>query len=809
MKRIRLIDFLIVTVVTLFLVVRVHAQTGSVSGTIVDEISNEPIPFANIIVQGTTSGAVTDFEGKYKIDNLKPGFIRLEISVLGYAKRLSEQIQIISNRTSNFDVKLEKSMQQMEEVVIESSPFTRRDESPLSMQTIGVAEIERAAGANRDISKVIQSLPGVASTPAFRNDIIIRGGSPNENRFYLDEIEVPNINHFQTQGASGGPVGLINVNLIREVDFQSGAFPANRGNMLSSLLSFKQLDGNKNKLKGKFTLGSSDLGLTLDGPLGKKTTFVFSVRQSYLQFLFGALGLPFLPTYWDYQTKIKYKINKKNEISLISIGALDKFKLNTEANETKQQRYILANLPVNGQWNYTIGAVYKHFSENSFQTFVVSRNMLNNQAYKYENNDESDPNGLVQDYKSQEIENKFRFEDNIRLGDWKLIVGVNYEYAKYNNSTYNRIVIPASSLGPARIDTIDYKSELNLNKYGAFVQLNRRFFGSRLKTSLGVRFDGNDYNESMANLLNQFAPRLGISYGLSDKWSINFATGRFTQLPAYTVMGYQRNGEFVNQKNGLKYITADHINGGVEWRPLASSKITLEGFYKFYQNYPLSTEKGISLANLGADFGIVGNEPVISASEGRAYGLELLAQQKLTKGFYGILSYTWVRSEFTNADGAYAPSSWDSEHLLTLTAGKKFKKNWEFGARWRYVKGRPYTPYLVPESYYRASYDINPRGVPDYTQVNSQRLAAFHQLDVRVDKTYNFKKWGLNLYLDIQNLYNFQSEDQPILYPVEDAQGNFVVSNPNAPYEQQIYEMEEIPNTTGTVLPTIGVIIDF
>ncbi|MGB0404389.1 MAG: TonB-dependent receptor [Salibacteraceae bacterium] len=795
----------------LFLGLVLFAQSGGVEGKIIDEISNEPIPFAAIVISGTTIGTTTNFDGEYSLKNVNAGFVRLEISVLGYAKKLSPEIQILSNKIVSLDIKMEKSSEQMKELVVESDPFVRPDESPLSMQTIGVTEIERAAGANRDISKVIQSFPGVASSPAFRNDIIIRGGAPNENRFYLDEIEVPNINHFQTQGASGGPVGLINVNLIREVDFQSGAFSANRGNMLSSLLSFKQIDGNNKKLKGKVTLGSSDLGISLDGPLGKskKLTFVFSARQSYLQFLFQALDLPFLPTYWDYQTKVKYKINTKNEISLISMGALDKFKLNTEANETKQQRYILANIPVNEQWNYTIGLVYKHYKENSFQTFVLSRNMLNNEAYKYANNDENDPDGLIQNYKSQEIENKFRFENNSRMGDWKFVYGVNYEFAKYNNSTYNRIVIPESDFGPSTIDTIDFSSDLNLNKYGLFAQLTRRFFSGRLTTSIGIRFDGNDYNTEMSNLLNQASPRLGVSYDLTDKWSLNFAMGRFTQLPAYTIMGYQENGEIVNKNNGLKYITANHINGGVEWRPLPSSKITVEGFYKYYQNYPLSLRKGISLANLGAGFGVVGNEPVSSSSEGRAYGVEVLAQQKLTKGFYGILSYTWVRSEFTNANQTYAASSWDSEHLLTLTAGKKFKKNWELGAKWRYVHGRPYTPYLIPESYNRATYDINPSGVPDYTRVNSERLPAFHQLDVRVDKTFEFSKWSLNLYLDIQNLYNFQSEDQPILYPVEDAQGDFVVTNPSAPYNQQVYDMETIPNSTGTVLPTIGVIIDF
>jgi hypothetical protein len=785
-----------------------QSGTGAVKGRLIDEINNEPIPFANIILRGTAKGTTSDIDGNYLIERITPGFVQLEISVIGYRREVSPEIQIISNRVQNLEIKMEQSVEQIKEVVIEASPFNRPIESPLSMQTIGVAEIERAAGANRDISKVIQSFPGVASTPAFRNDIIIRGGAPNENRFFLDDIEVPNINHFQTQGASGGPVGIINVNLIREVDFQSGAFPASRGNMLSSLLQFKMLDGNSERIKGKAVIGASDLGLTLDGPLGKKTTYIMSVRQSYLQFLFGALGLPFLPTYYDYQLKVKHRINAKNELSLVSIGALDLFKLNTSANETEQQRYILRNIPVNEQWNYAIGATYKHFGENSFQTWVISRNMLNNASEKYEDNIEA-PNRKILDFESQEIENKFRFENTTRMGEWKFTLGAGAEYAKFNNRTYNRLSVPATSFGPARTDTIDFNAGLDLVKYSAFGQISRRFLDSRLRFSLGLRLDANDYDIAMQNPFNQFSPRASAAYDLTLKWTINIAAGRYYQLPPYTILGYSQNGVLSNRANNLQYIKADHLNGGFEYRPNDKSKITLEGFYKWYDQYPLSVRTGLSLANSGADFGVVGNEPVLSVSQGRAYGLEMLAQQKLIKGFYGILSFTWVKSEFTNADGSFAPSNWDSEYLVSLTAGKKFKNNWEVGSRWRYVHSRPSTPYLLPQSTFRSVYDLNPAGLLDYSRINSERLPAFHQLDLRVDKVFPFQKWSLNLYFDIQNLYNFQSKQLPILYPVENPDGSFAVLNPSAPYEQQQYDMRTIENPTGTVLPTLGVIIDF
>ncbi|HQH41927.1 MAG TPA: Plug domain-containing protein, partial [Bacteroidales bacterium] len=217
--------------------------------------------------------------------------------------------------------------------------------------------IEKNPGGNRDISRVIQAFPGVASTPAYRNDVIVRGGGPSENRFFLDGVEIPNLNHFATQGASGGPVGIINADLIREVNFYSGAFPASRGNALSSVLEFSTIDGNKEKTKFRGSVGASDLALALDGPLTSNTTYFLSARRSYLQFLFSALGLPFLPTYNDFQFKVRSRPDAKNEILIMGLGSLDNSRLNLNANETEIQRYILGYLPENKQYSYTFGAV--------------------------------------------------------------------------------------------------------------------------------------------------------------------------------------------------------------------------------------------------------------------------------------------------------------------------------------------------------------------------------------------------------------------------------------------------------------------
>ena len=782
------------------------AQTGSILGRVYNEVNNEPIPFANVIVENTQMGAVTEEDGRFRIDNIKPGVYNLTFSFVGFKTVYLNEIQVGSAATVDLDVAMAEESALLDQVVISTNRIEKSAESPLSKQTIGATEIYRNPGANRDISKVVQILPGVATTLSFRNDIIVRGGAPNENRFYLDGIEIPNINHFATQGSSGGPVGMINVNFIRNVDFYSGAFPANRGNTMSSLMEFEQITGNREKLGGTFMLGSSDIGLTLNGPTGKNSSFILSARRSYLQFLFKALKLPFLPTYNDFQYKHFFEIDDKNQLTLIGLGAIDNFELNQDVNDgvtdketLDRNNYILGNLPVNDQWNYAIGANWKHFSQNSFQNVVISRNHLNNTAIKYQDNVEI-PENLVYDYESEEIETKLRVESTKIKNGWTWNIGGGLEDVVYTNSTFHKKVINEE------IQTVNFESEFNMQKFSLFTQVSRSFVNDRLSLSLGIRTDANNYSDEMSNLLEQLSPRFSASYQLAEKWAASFNVGRYYQLPAYTVMGYRdNNGTLVNKENGITYIENDHVVGGLEFNPTPYSKITLEGFYKKYDNYPFLLRDSISLANLGGDFGVIGNEPAKSISEGRSYGIELFMQQKLSSSIYGLLSYTFVRSEFQDKNGEFVPSSWDNRHILNITAGKKFKKDWELGLRFRFLGGSPFTPDDVELSAQKEIWDLTQRGIPDYDLLNTERNENSHGLDLRLDKRWFFKKWALNAYLDVQNLYNFKSEGKPFLDVVRDDNGDPIgdPQNPNS------YLTREIENTAGTILPSIGLMIEF
>lgn len=799
----------------------IWSQNGIIKGKVVEAASNEPIPFATVAIDGTTIGVATDIDGNYEFTALEPGLYNINASFLGFQTEMKRDIQVTNSKPAIIDISLSEETEAIQEVVVKASPFKQPADAPVSLQTIGTAEIQRNPGGNRDISKVIRSLPGVTSASSFRNDLLIRGGGPSENRFYLDDIEIPNINHFATQGASGGPNGLINVDFIREVDFYSSAFPSNRGNSMSSVFNFKQKNGRDDRLGFTATVGSSDLAATLEGPIGGKTTFLFSIRQSYLQFLFQALDLPFLPIYNDFQFKFRTRFDDKNEFYVVGLGACDRFKLNLNANKTEEQRFQLNRLPVYFQWNYTIGAVYKHYMKNGYFTAVLSRSMLNNDIYKHKDNDERKKKLI--DYTSQEAENKLRLEHKINLPkEFILHYGVGYEYARYTNLTK----INASTYQ-------EIKTDLRVNKYAFFAQLSKKFISDRLVLSTGFRMDGNDYNTNMLNPFNQFSPRFAASFAILPSLTINANTGLYYQLPSYTTLGYQEDNAFVN-RNRLQFTRSFHIVGGLAYVTKSSTKFSLEGYYKLYDNYPFLLEEQVSLANFGADFGVIGDAPISSTGKGRTCGLELLVQQRLYKGFYGILAYTLGWSEYTNGEGEFIPSAWDSRHIVNLTLGKSFdimnksirekinikraekgkdalnkklvNQTLEIGTNLRFQTGLPFTPYDEEQSALVTNWNRFRQGILDYNQLNTQRLGANYSIDLRIDYKWFFPKWSFNLYLDLQNIPGVVTTTSSLILD-EDTNGNPQIKNPGMP--NQSYQLKTIQAGRGTIVPTLGIIVQY
>ena len=793
-----------------------HVATAQVviQGKVVDVMSRKPLVGAKVQLDKQEVFVQTTADGSFAINNIDPGYHTVTATLDGYESETSSELLFTYDKSPFITLEMQSLASGVGEVTIRKTSIQKREaESPVSSQKLSIREIERNPGGNRDISKIIQSLPGVISVPGFRNDVVIRGGSPSENKFYLDGIEIPIINHFQTQGSTGGPVGLLNVNFIKEVNFYTGAFPVNYANGLSSVLDFRQMDGNANKAKYRFTLGSSDVGFTADGPIGKKTTYIFSARQSYLQGLFSLLGLPFLPNFIDYQAKVKVKLNEKDDISFLMVGAVDFFRLNLKVNDNitdsiqlKSNKYILGYLPVYRQWNYTFGTVYTHYGAQSKTQYFLSRNMLNNTSYKYRNNDESSEDNRIFNYKSIEEENKLRIENSRTLRKWKLLAGTGLEYVQFGVDNKAKILIPGAPGTAGTIQDIAFSTQLNLAKYSGFVRAYRNVMGNGTLSFAG-RLDGNTYNKHMQNVLNQ--PTASVSASLPTPVNglfFNANVGQFTQLPSYTILGYRNAAGALDNQDRVKYIRNRMVAAGLQYNKVKDTRITLEGFYKQYANYPLALNDSISLGNLGTDFAVVGNEPVSSVCDGRAYGMEFLLQKRSRSGLYGILAYTLSWSEFSDKNGNAVKSAWDSRHTLSLVGGVKLKRNWEMGAKFRLATGRPYTPYDVQRSLVKSNWDVKGVALNDYNRLNTERLGTFSQLDVRVDKVWYFKRSSLNLYMDIQNFLNKEYLGAPTLIAAQDASGN-LMTDPNATVPS--YKSDYLVNSTGFLQPSIGVILDF
>lgn len=661
-------------------------------------------------------------------------------------------------------------------------------------------EIERAPGGSRDISKVVQNLPGVSPTPGYRNDLIVRGGGPNENKYYLDGIEIPVFNHFQTQGSGGGNASLVNTDFVNAVTLYTSDFPAARPGALSSVLDLSMVEGNSKRFGAKFSIGASDAALTLEGPLGKKGNIIASYRRSYLQFLFAVLKLPFLPTYNDAQFKFSYHFDKRNDLYIIGLGSFDKNKLNLSLDELDPSRQEILNyLPENNQWSYVVGAVYRHRFDTGDLRFIVSTSRLNNSLQKWQNNDES--LGKTLDYISNEVEAKSRVEYSI--GDFRM--GANVDRSFYSNDTYRLLYFDGQP-----VDN-NYSADLYLTRYGGFVGYYKSLWGNRVKVSASLRIDGNNYSSYMSNPLRQLSPRLSVSYEFVPRWTFSASAGRYYQEPGYATMGYREVGQMVNRER-LRYIQSDQVTAGFSFKPNDDSKVSIDGFYKQYSDYPMSLVDSTSIGSNGLDVFAIGAEPVSSAGKGRAYGFEFQYRNDDLWGFRFYFAYTFYYSEFRKMDAAfeatgdYVSSNWDNRHIVNVLLSRDLGRGWEVGARWRFSGGAPSTPYDVNVSSDINNWNTSKRPILDYSLYNTDRLPSFHQLDLRVDKKWTFRHWTLGLYVDVQNVYNYSALGRDILMPEVDGDGNYVQDPTNAGH----YKMSSYANDIGgTIIPTLGVIIQF
>jgi hypothetical protein len=704
-------------------------ETGTISGNVKDIDSKQPIVGANVIILGTKQGATTDVEGNFIITGVPVNVYRVKASIIGYASVTKTDIEVMMSKPTFVEFQLNEEPIQLNDITVKSEYFTKTPSELISTTSFGYEEIRRSPGGFEDVVRALSVLPGVAQADAGRNDLIVRGGAPSENLYIVDGMEIPNINHFGTQGAAGGPLSYINLDFVKETSFSAGGFSAEYGDRLSSVLKIDLRNGRNDKLGGKATISASQFGLNLEGPLGENKDFLFSVRRSYLDFIFKAAGFGFVPEYYDMLSKANYKIDNNNKLSFLFIGALDNVKY---FNETADKRLDNARILGSDQVQYAAGLFFQHLISNGFINLTLNRNYTD---YKTEQRDTL-LNPIFKDY-STETENSIKADLVYKFSAYSEIsIGLACKNILFNSD----ILFPdfVTTFG----DTLPINGLTSRNmftKASGYVNLNYLFF-ERLRTNFGLRLDYFDYLE------NKIYPasRLSLTYQIDNLTNINLATGSYYQTPSYIWLAVSGNNKRLTDTRTNQLII------GFDRLLREDFLLKVETYYKWYNDYPASLIRPyLVLANTGAgyngaddNFSSFGLEPLTSGGSGISRGVELSLQKKLSDiRCYGILSLTYSKTDFTALDNITRNGAYDQRWIFNLTGGYKFDESWEAGFKFRYASGRPYTPYTNTGS----------QLVSDYL---SNYFKALHSLDIRIDKRWFYEKFTLITYIDVQNIYN-------------------------------------------------------
>lgn len=701
---------------------------GQISGKVIDKTTREGLSGVTLRLIGTNLGAITNKDGVFIIRNIEPGIYTIQATGVGYEPFTDANISVTNTKPLIFEIELKQSIVQGQEIEVVSSYYERNIENAISSQSLNFQDIRRTPGVQEDVIRATQLLPGVSVTSAGRNDLIVRGGAPFENLFIVDNIEVPNINHFGTQGSTGGPLSLINIDFVKDVEFSSGSFPANFGDKTSSLTNITLRNGNTEKYTGLVNLSATGFGINAEGPISKNSSAWLSARRSYLDLVFKAAGFSFIPEYWDFQGKFNWNINDKNQISFLTIGAIDKVTLN---NSNEDNLFKNSRIAVPQQNQYFSALNWKRFFQTGFMNVTLGEYLSKFDTYQ------NDANGTtVFKNISKEAETTLKADFYFELNKKSSLTFGNQ--IKYATSLDYDVIIPGylrtdpdGKQLPLAVDT-----SFNALKNATYISYSHVV--GKLQYKVGGRMD---YYGMLQDKF-YFSPRLAMSYLWTDRSTVSFGYARYFQSPSYIW--------FVGDVNNylLKPIQADQLVLSFAHNPRPDVKVQVEIYQKWYSNYPARILRPYSvLAPSGFDdltndipFGL---EPLTSKGTGFSRGIEFFVQKKFSDiPLYGLFSLTLAETKFKSLNGDYVVGSYDSPVILNVTAGYRFNPEWEFSSKFRLASGLPSTPFNL---------ETGNKIYESYNQ--GDRLPLYHALDIRLDKRWYFDNFTLNTYIDIQNLY--------------------------------------------------------
>lgn len=745
------------------------AQTGTLSGRVAGRDSRAPLEAARVEILGTALSTTTNAAGNFSISGIPAGVYAVRFSAVGYQPFTQANVSIGTGKPYTVLIELDRRVLTLESLAVTAAPYFQPTlQAPSLGQSLNAEEVRGAPGVQEDVIRAIALFPGVGVTTGGRNDLIVRGGAPFENLFLVDGIEVPNLNHFGSQGSTGGPLSLVNIDFVQDAEFSSGGFGARYGDRTASVTSVNLREGNRDRVSGEVNLSATGFGAILEGPLGAGGSILASVRRSYLDFVFRLADFSFVPTYWDATVKVTQPLGKRDRLTALFIGALDDVSLNQDSPD---DRYDNSRVIATDQNQYVAGLTWERSFARGSLAVTLGRTFSN-----FSSSQTDTLGGPILDNQSREGSTTLRLAWSSTLGE-RTDVRVGQDLRRFGDLDY-LITIP----GEYRLDDAGAPQPLAVDtafsawRWSPWVEAAFPV-GERLRLTGGVRFDLYGDLGGAARI----SPRLLIAWVAAPGTTLTLAGGAYHQAPSTIwLVGDEAN------PSRMEPFRAVQVVAGIERFLRPDLRLQVEGYAKRYTGYPTRLWRPQAVLALAGfedtqsdiPFGL---EPLSSEGQGTSYGGEALLQKRFSDlPIYGLASLSLARTRFTALDGMERPGDFDTRAILNLSAGYRFGPKWEVSSKFRLATGRPTTPFVTSGP---------ATGQLDFSQYNAgPRLPLFHALDVRVDRRWALRGVQVGAYLDIQNLYGRKNVSQ---------------------YQWDQREQAVVANESLGIFPTIGVNIEF
>ncbi|HWR82385.1 MAG TPA: TonB-dependent receptor [Candidatus Deferrimicrobium sp.] len=706
------------------------APRGSIHGRVVDIVTKSPVVGASISFVGTLRGAATDQRGEFTLLRLPVGNYSLAVRSIGYEPLTKTDVIVRSKRITYVEAELRQAAVEVEGTVVTAGYFPESPSQPTGVTGFTSEEIRRSPGSAGDVSRIIRILPSAAKINDLYNGLVIRGGSPAENGFYLDNIEIPNINHYPIQGSTGGPIGLLNVDFLQEVTFSSGGFSAIYGDRLSSIMDLTFREGNRREFDGQLDANFAGFGTAAEAPIGSgRGSWLFAARRSFLDLLVDVIGLGVVPRYSDYQGKLVYDVSAQNKVTILGVLGIDLI-------EFERAESLRNGNSTYGRWDgheWVVGADWRClWSANGYSntSFSILSTRYKSRFYSTESDRQlTDENSLEQ---TVQIRNVSAYQFNR---------STYFEFGldgKYVTDNYDFSIVEYTNNFGDGVSALAVDERIRSPKVGTFVSLTMKPF-KRLTTTAGLRYDFFEYNK-----LSHLSPRISWSYQLSRRCTLNGASGIYYQNLPLHLLVQRKTSEH------LKDLIAYHYIIGASFLLKEDTKLTVEGYFKDYYNFPidLSQPQLFAVDEAFGDQYFTTWQELVDVGRARSRGVELTLQKKLVRGVYGMVCGSYSKSRYRGLGEVWRDRVIDNRAVVGIEGGYKPNNHWEFSMRWIFAGGIPYTPLNL-----RASRILN-RTVLDRTRVNLARYPDYHALNLRVDRRFHFRSSNLILYLSVWNAYN-------------------------------------------------------